>query len=84
MTIGHEQKQVVAHAVTAGLGGIEQLGDFGGRQVVLGAFVAIGDIAAADRRTLYFSPFGRRRRHRYVSSPFQKSASHTLNEMRIS
>ena len=38
---------MVAHAMTAGLGGVEQLGDFGGRQEVLGAFVLIGGFGGA-------------------------------------
>jgi len=46
---------MVAHAMTAGLGGVQQSGDFGGRQVVLGAFVAVGGFAGADRRTLLFA-----------------------------
>src|SRR5271169_4786160 len=74
---------MVAHAMTAGLGGVQQSRDFGGRQVVLGAFVVIGGFAGADRRTLHFSPFGRRRLHRPNSSPFHKSGWCTLHEMRV-
>src|SRR5208283_4136413 len=39
VAIGHEQKQVVAHAVTAGLGGVQQPDHFSGRQIVFAAFV---------------------------------------------
>ena len=55
VAIGHEQKQVVAHAMTAGLGGVQQPGHFSGRQVVL--CCVRGDRRHRRRRSAHSLPF---------------------------
>ena len=64
VAVGHQQQKVVAYPVPAGLGGGEQQGHFGRRQVILGALVPVGGFDGAGRPTLDLSPAGRRRRHR--------------------
>ena len=60
----HEQQQVVARAVPAGLGRLQQGGEFGRGQEVLGPLVPVrGADGVRFRPTLYTSPLGRLRRH---------------------
>jgi hypothetical protein len=56
VAIHHEHQQMVAHAMPCGLGSIEQRGDFGLRQEVLGPFVAVGGTGTV---TFDISPLGR-------------------------
>src|SRR5271154_6939174 len=80
MTKHREDEKVVADAMTSGLGGIEQGGDFGIAQEILAALMRIG---GGCRSTFDISPAEGGCRHHRNSADFHNQHDSTLYRMRV-
>lgn len=80
MTKHRQNEKVIADAMTPGLGGIEQGGDFGIAQKILAALMGI---RGGCRNTFYISPAEGGRRHHRNPADFHRRHDSTLYRMRV-
>jgi hypothetical protein len=76
---GHEQQEMIAHAVSVRLRGIQQTAHSAGRETMPRALVPIGGLGGAGGPILDVSPVGQLRRHR--RNPLLACSSRSIANM---